>query len=84
MLKDREANMKKHSGNTGRILEYLKKNKSITSMEAFEKFGATRLSAIIYTLRNEGYVIQNVERNSENRFGDKVRFVEYKYIGELV
>ena len=53
-------------------------------MEAFEKFGATRLSAIIYTLRNEGYVIQNVERNSENRFGDKVRFVEYKYIGELV
>ena len=38
--------MKKHSGNTGRILEYLKKNKSITSMEAFEKFGATRLSAM--------------------------------------
>ena len=76
--------MKKHSGNTGRILEYLKKNKSITSMEAFEKFGATRLSAIIYTLRNEGYVIQNVERSSSNRFGDKVRFVEYTYIGEIV
>ena len=76
--------MKKHSGNTGRILEYLKKNKSITSMEAFEKFGATRLSAIIYTLRNEGYVIQNVERSSANRFGDKVRFVEYTYIGEIV
>ena len=53
-------------------------------MEAFEKFGATRLSAIIYTLRNEGYVIQNVERSSANRFGDKVRFVEYKYIGEIV
>lgn len=76
--------MKKHSGNTGRILEYLKKNKSITSMEAFEKFGATRLSAIIYTLRNEGYVIQNVERSSANRFGDKVRFVEYTYIGKIV
>ena len=76
--------MKKHSGNTGRILDYLKKNGGITSMEAFEKFGATRLSAIIYTLRNDGYVIENVEKNSQNRFGDKVRFVEYKYIGEAV
>ena len=76
--------MKKHSGNTGRILDYLKENKGITSMEAFEKFGATRLSAIIHTLRGDGYVIQNVERSSANRFGDKVRFVEYKYIGEIV
>ena len=29
------------------VLNYLKKNGSITSMEAIEMFGATRLSAII-------------------------------------
>ena len=70
--------MKKHSGNIGRVLDYLKKHKKgISSKEAFEKFGATRLSAIVYTLRNEGYVIENEERNCKNRFGEKCNFVNY-------
>ena len=75
--------MKKHSGNTGRILDYLKENKGITSMEAFEKFGATRLSAIIYTLRDDGYVIENIKRTAPNRYGASVTFVEYRLVGEI-
>ena len=65
--------MKKHSGNTGRILDYL-----------FEKFGATRLSAIIYTLRDDGYVIENIKRTAPNRYGTKVTFVEYRLVGEKI
>lgn len=75
--------MKKHFGNTGRILEHLKNNQGITSMEAFEKYGATRLSAIIYNLRDDGYVIKNVNQECLNRYGDKVRFVEYQLVGEV-
>ena len=35
-----------------KVLEHLKKNGSITSLEAFEKFRATRLSGIIFRLRD--------------------------------
>lgn len=70
--------MKEHSGNTGRILEYLKSHKGITSMEAFDKFGATRLSAIIHVLRKDGYWIEDVDREAKNRYGETVHFVEYR------
>lgn len=76
--------MAKHSGNTGRVLEYLKKHKGITSMESFDKFGATRLSAIIFNLRKDGYVIESHKRKGKNRFKEPVHFVEYKLIGEPI
>lgn len=72
--------MKNHKGNVGRVLEYLKTHKGITSMQAFELFGATRLSSIIFILRKE-YKIESVEREGKNRFGTKVRFDEYQLIG---
>ena len=65
-------------GNTGRVLKYLQENDSISSMEAFELFGATRLSAIIFKLRKYYIINQNCE--SKNRYGEKVRFVRYKLI----
>lgn len=67
-------------GNTGRVLKYLQENDSISSMEAFELFGATRLSAIIFKLRKYGYYIINQNCESKNRYGKKVRFVRYKLI----
>ena len=33
------------------IIHHLRKYKSITSMEAIKRFGATRLSGIIYVLK---------------------------------
>ena len=74
--------MKKHKGNVGRVLEYLKTHDGITSIQAFELFGATRLSAIIYILR-EDYEIESIKREGVNRYGTKVRFDEYKLIGEI-
>jgi len=48
-----------------RILKHLKKHRRITSMEAFTKFNATRLSGIIYNLREDGFNI-NTERIVKN------------------
>jgi len=48
-----------------RILRHLKKHRRITSMEAFRKFNATRLSGIIYNLREDGFNI-NTERIVKN------------------
>lgn len=74
--------MKDHKGNVGRILDYLQNNESITSMQSFELFGATRLSAIIFNLRKDGYTIESVNKKSQNRYGDTVRYVAYKLIKE--
>lgn len=72
--------MKSPRGNTGRVLKYLQENDSISSMEAFELFGATRLSAIIFKLRKYGYNIINQDCKSKNRYGEKVHFVRYKLV----
>jgi len=69
--------MKKHTGNVGRVLNYMKTHKKgITSMQAFELFGATRLSAIIFSLRKE-YEIESVRCEDKNRYGTKVFFDRY-------
>jgi hypothetical protein len=75
--------MTKHRGNVGRVLNYLKTHKGgITSMQAFEKFGVTRLSVVIFVLRKE-YEIIGEKCFGKNRFGDKVRFVKFKLVGEV-
>lgn len=38
-----------------RLLKYLKTFKNITSLEAINMFGETRLSARIYDLKKQGY-----------------------------
>lgn len=67
-------------GNTSRVLEYLKKHEGITSKEAFEHFGATRLSAIIFCLRQAGYNIVNIPQSGKNRFGESVHYDQYRLV----
>lgn len=64
-----------------RVLQYLKENNSITSLEAIKEFGATRLSAIIYNLRKEHNITTQYE-TSKNRYGDSVSYARYKLEGE--
>jgi hypothetical protein len=64
-----------------RVLQYLKENKSITSLEAIKEFGATRLSAIIYNLRKEHKITTQYE-TSKNRYGDSVNYARYILEGE--
>ena len=63
-----------------RILHHMKsvKDHSITSMEAFQKYGATRLSAIIFDLREIGYNIVSIPEESVNRYGEPTRYVRYR------
>lgn len=62
------------------ILKYMQTHKGITSMQAFEEFGATRLSGIIFRLRKQGYHIISVDHKTTNRFGGVVVYTEYQLI----
>lgn len=64
-------------GKTGAVFEHLQNKGSITSMEAFEMYGATRLSAIIFNLRGKGYDIVTIPIKAKTRFGDTVTFAKY-------
>lgn len=60
-----------------RTIKYLKKNKSITSKDAFVELGNTRLSATIFELRQDGWNIVNVKEQEKNRFGENTSYVRY-------
>lgn len=59
------------------VLGHMQKKGSITSWEAIENYGATRLSAIIFNLKEEGYQIGDTWEQYENRFGETVRVKRY-------
>ena len=61
-----------------RILYHLIDNGNITSWEAIKEYGITRLSAIIYRLRNLGYDIRNEWEFARNRYNEPVKYVRYK------
>ena len=57
------------------IKNHLEKKGFITSMQAFELYGVTRLSAIIYVLRNKyGMDIETERRETINRYGNTVSY----------
>lgn len=61
-----------------KILNHLEVHGTITSMEAITNYGATRLSAIIFILRERGYNISTIMTEGLNRYGRKVRYAIYK------
>ena len=65
-----------------RTLEYMKKFGGITSKEAFNDLGITRLSAKIYNLKRQGYVIVDEIKQSKNRFGEITHFKKYMLADE--
>jgi predicted Fe-Mo cluster-binding NifX family protein len=70
---------------TTAILNYLKTNGTITSMEAINRFGATRLSAIILKLRqNHNIDMIMQESKTKNQYGHISRYGLYIYKGEKV
>lgn len=71
---NREVSMNK----TQAVLEHLEKYGGITTLEAINEYGATRLSDIIYRLRNQGHNITNKWENGIDRFGNKTEFVRYE------
>lgn len=61
---------------------HLKQYGSITSWEAFEKYGITRLSARIYNLRRYHNILSK-QMTTTNRYGNTVNYVRYVYMGEI-
>ena len=68
------------------VKEHLESGKTITSMEAFQKWGITRLSAKIFQLRKAGMQIDAIRTEGTNRYGDPVHFSTYRLsnINELI
>lgn len=65
------------------VLEYMKKNNGITSLQAFKDLGVTRLSAKIFNLRKK-YIITDIWEESYNRYGEKTRFKKYIFVKKLL
>ena len=70
--------------NAERLLKYLKKNKSITSLEMLDKLGIYRASDAVYKLRYKHYdgiygipFIKTTMIPVINRYGQKVRVASY-------
>jgi len=59
------------------VKKHLLKRKKITSWEAIEKYRATRLSDIIWKLRNKGYSIASEWVTNK----DGMRYTVYHYWG---
>jgi len=68
---------------TNSIQLHLIEKGSITSWEAIQLYGATRLSAIIYNLRNQRNMDIRTERvEFTDRFGSKASYAKYIYEGD--
>jgi len=61
------------------VLWHLKTYGSITSYEAIKEYGATRLSAIIFNHRKEGYTIDSLPLTKKTRFGRNTTIAKYIY-----
>tara|TARA_Y100001938_G_scaffold151183_1_gene247025 strand:+ start:3444 stop:3683 length:240 start_codon:yes stop_codon:yes gene_type:complete len=61
------------------ILIHLQMHSTITSWEAIQKFKATRLSAIIFNLKQEGHNIITIDRYNKETGSN---YAEYKLLPE--
>lgn len=59
------------------VIQYMNDFGSITTLEAFQDLGVTRLPARIADLRSDGYVIASKKVTKKNRYGKKVSFNRY-------
>ena len=61
-----------------RILQYMHDFGSITPVEAMSDLGVMRLAARISDLKDEGHNITRRLVKKKNRYGEPVRFAEYR------
>lgn len=64
-----------------RVLDYMQKFGSITTLDAFKDLGVTRLSARIWEIRHDrGYTIKSESESTKNRFGENVSYFRYSIV----
>lgn len=59
------------------VLRHLEDFGSITTWEAIQEYGITRLSDKIYILRNKGIHIESENITVKNRYGNSTTFSKY-------
>ena len=64
-------------GQQAAVLAYIIQHDSITSMEAFEHLGITRLSAVVYNLKKKGYKIKSEPEQVKTRYGATATISRY-------
>ena len=62
------------------VKQHLRGGKTITSLEAINLYSATRLSAIIFTLRQSGLDIATLPITITDRFGNPTTYAKYKLL----
>jgi len=67
----------KKTNKTEKVLEHLRTYGCITSLEAIDLYKATRLSDIIYRLRNRGLKIQTIDMPFVDSYGTKSIYGKY-------
>lgn len=73
--------MKKQATQNDRVLAYIRSHGGITSLEAYDKLGCTRLSARIKDLKEMGVAIGKVMVARPNRYGETVKVAQYFEVG---
>lgn len=61
------------------VLDYMEEFGSITPIDAFRDLGITRLSAIVFNLKEEWHDIDKVIETGKNRFGNRTRYARYSF-----
>lgn len=60
------------------VIEYMKMHGSITSKEASDNLGITRLAARISDIKNKGVNVMSAMETGKNRFGAKTSYKRYR------
>ena len=63
-----------------RIVDYMRRFGSISTLEAFNDLGVARLASRIHDLKEQGFNITSETKSTKNRYGEKVHFKVYKLI----
>lgn len=74
--------VKKRKCQKSAVLDYMKQGHTLTTIEASDKFGCTRLAARISDYRKEGYSFAEEWVSGETRYGTPTRFKRYKLVTE--
>lgn len=61
----------------GRVLDYLRRNGSITALDAMNDLGVMRLASRVCELKEQGTPIETVMVEGVNRFGEVTKFARY-------
>lgn len=69
--------MSEKKNKTQVALRHLKEHGTTTSLEAIDKYRATRLSDIIYRLRKQGMHIETIDIPFTDRYGTKSKYGKY-------